>query len=166
MVPCEDEGAKTIVVDSYRLGRELVKFVERVIERGMTTTAADGVGGALATREPAGLHGASGSAEAVGSTCFGEAKVEHIEIRLVNIEAPVRRSDAIQSFVVQETPIVQIYADDGSEGRAMLSRSERVGSAIVEMISSVSRAGNPWEGPGKRHPKKSGSTFNVIPTQP
>ena len=47
----------------------------------------------------------------------------------------MRRSDAIQSFVVQETPIVRIYADDGSEGTGYAFTIGTGGSAIVEMIS-------------------------------
>ena len=45
-----------------------------------------------------------------------DSAIERIELLLVDLPPPVPRSDAIQSFVVQETPTVRITCADGSEG--------------------------------------------------
>ena len=44
------------------------------------------------------------------------AKIERVELRLVDIPPKVVRTDAIQSFVSQETPIVSITDSDGAVG--------------------------------------------------
>ena len=44
------------------------------------------------------------------------ALIERIELQLVNLEPPVVRTDAIQSFERQETPIVRITDADGAVG--------------------------------------------------
>lgn len=44
------------------------------------------------------------------------ALIERIELQLVNLEPPVVRTDAIQSFECQETPIVRITDADGAVG--------------------------------------------------
>lgn len=44
------------------------------------------------------------------------AKIVHIELFMVDLLPKVRREDAIQSFVSQETPIVRIRDADGVEG--------------------------------------------------
>ena len=44
------------------------------------------------------------------------AKIERVEVLMVDLEPKVKRTDAIQSFVSQETPIVRIFADDGAIG--------------------------------------------------
>ena len=44
------------------------------------------------------------------------ARIERIELRLVDILPKVKRTDAIQSFVSQETPIVTITDSDGAVG--------------------------------------------------
>jgi L-alanine-DL-glutamate epimerase-like enolase superfamily enzyme len=44
------------------------------------------------------------------------AKIERIEILMVCLEPHVIRTDAIQSFVIQETPIVRITDSDGAIG--------------------------------------------------
>ncbi|PYG34528.1 mandelate racemase/muconate lactonizing enzyme family protein [Pelagimonas varians] len=42
--------------------------------------------------------------------------ITHIELRMVDLAPKVKRTDAIQSFVSQETPIVTIYDSDGASG--------------------------------------------------
>ncbi|MEO8137771.1 MAG: mandelate racemase/muconate lactonizing enzyme family protein, partial [Betaproteobacteria bacterium] len=42
--------------------------------------------------------------------------ISRIEIIQVDLTPKVRRTDAIQSFVSQETPLVRIFCDDGAEG--------------------------------------------------
>jgi L-alanine-DL-glutamate epimerase-like enolase superfamily enzyme len=44
------------------------------------------------------------------------ATIRHVEILQVDLAPKVVRTDAIQSFVMQETPIVRIRCDDGVEG--------------------------------------------------
>jgi len=44
------------------------------------------------------------------------AAIGRIEILQVDLSPKVRRTDAIQAFVTQETPIVRIRCDDGARG--------------------------------------------------
>ncbi|WP_299934946.1 mandelate racemase/muconate lactonizing enzyme family protein [uncultured Pelagimonas sp.] len=44
------------------------------------------------------------------------ATITHIELRMVDLAPKVKRTDAIQSFVSQETPIVTVYDSDGASG--------------------------------------------------
>jgi len=43
------------------------------------------------------------------------AKIEKVELRMVDLVPKVKRTDAIQSFVSQETPIVTITDADGMQ---------------------------------------------------
>ena len=43
-------------------------------------------------------------------------KIVQVEFRMVNLEPRVKRVDAIQSFLSQETPIVRITDADGAVG--------------------------------------------------
>ena len=52
------------------------------------------------------------------------AEIERIELALVELKPKVKRTDAIQSFVAQETPIVRIFDRDGAlAGRASFDNS-------------------------------------------
>ena len=42
--------------------------------------------------------------------------IDRVEIFKVDLAAMVPRSDAIQSFVTQETPFARVYCSDGSVG--------------------------------------------------
>ena len=44
------------------------------------------------------------------------ARIVRIEALMVDLKPKVKRTDAIQSFVSQETPIVRIYDADGAIG--------------------------------------------------
>ena len=44
------------------------------------------------------------------------AKVDRVEVLMVDLQPKVKRTDAIQAFVSQETPIVRIFSDDGVVG--------------------------------------------------
>ena len=44
------------------------------------------------------------------------ARITHVEIRMVDLVPMVKRTDAIQSFVSQETPFVRITDADGAVG--------------------------------------------------
>lgn len=44
------------------------------------------------------------------------AAIERVEIRMVDLKPKVKRVDAMESFVSQETPIVPITDADGAAG--------------------------------------------------
>ena len=62
------------------------------------------------------------------------AKIERVEIRLVNLEPKVRRTDAIQAFVSQETPIVRIFDSDGAVGSGYTYTIGTGGSSIIALL--------------------------------
>ena len=49
------------------------------------------------------------------------AKIVRVEALMVDLKPKVKRTDAIQSFVSQETPIVRIHDADGAIGNNLLS---------------------------------------------
>src|SRR5512134_209694 len=61
-------------------------------------------------------------------------KITSIEILQVNLPPPVPRSDAIQSFVTQETPIVRLRMDDGSGGTGYSYTIGTGGSSVVALL--------------------------------
>jgi len=61
-------------------------------------------------------------------------KITRIEICQVDLEPKVKRTDAIQAFVKQETPIVRIFADDGAEGAGYAYTIGNAGSSVVAFI--------------------------------
>ncbi len=62
------------------------------------------------------------------------SKIERVEVRQADLKPPVVRTDAIQSFVKQETPIVRIFADDDAIGTGYSYTIGTGGSAVVAMI--------------------------------
>ncbi|MGB0505652.1 MAG: mandelate racemase/muconate lactonizing enzyme family protein [Pikeienuella sp.] len=62
------------------------------------------------------------------------AKIERIEIFMVDLKPKVRRSDAIQSFDSQETPIVRITDADGAVGVGYSYTIGTGGSAIIALL--------------------------------
>jgi len=62
------------------------------------------------------------------------AKIRSIEILQVDLPPKVPRSDAIQSFVTQETPIVRIVCDDGEEGVGYTYTIGTGGSSVVALL--------------------------------
>ncbi len=63
------------------------------------------------------------------------AKIERVEILMVDLTPKVKRTDAIQAFVSQETPIVRIFADDGAVGTGYTYTIGTGGHAIAELLS-------------------------------
>ncbi len=63
------------------------------------------------------------------------AKIERVEILMVDLKPKVKRTDAIQAFVSQETPIVRVFADDGLVGTGYTYTIGTGGHAVVELIS-------------------------------
>ena len=62
------------------------------------------------------------------------SKIERIEVMQVDLIPKVVRTDAIQAFTKQETPIVRITTDDGIVGTGYAYTVGTGGSAIVAMI--------------------------------
>jgi len=62
------------------------------------------------------------------------AKIERIEIQMVDLKPRVKRVDAIQAFVSQETPIVRIFDTDGAVGTGYSYTIGSGGPSIVELI--------------------------------
>jgi L-alanine-DL-glutamate epimerase-like enolase superfamily enzyme len=60
--------------------------------------------------------------------------IRAVEILQVDLAPKVLRTDAIQSFVSQETPIVRIRCDDGSEGAGYTYTIGTGGSSVVALL--------------------------------
>jgi L-alanine-DL-glutamate epimerase-like enolase superfamily enzyme len=63
------------------------------------------------------------------------AKIERVEIWMVDLKPKVKRFDAIQSFVSQETPIARIFDTDGAVGTGYSYTIGSGGPSIVELIA-------------------------------
>jgi L-alanine-DL-glutamate epimerase-like enolase superfamily enzyme len=61
-------------------------------------------------------------------------KIARIEITQVDLTPKVKRTDAIQSFVRQETPFVKIVCDDGAEGVGYTYTIGTGGSSVVALL--------------------------------
>jgi len=61
-------------------------------------------------------------------------RIASVEILRVDLPPPVPRSDAIQSFVTQETPIVRLRMDDGSGGTGYSYTIGTGGSSVVALL--------------------------------
>ena len=61
-------------------------------------------------------------------------RIGTIEILQVDLPPPVPRSDAIQSFVTQETPIVRVRMDDGSSGTGYSYTIGTGGSSVAALL--------------------------------
>ena len=62
------------------------------------------------------------------------AKITRIEALMVDLKPKVRRTDAIQSFVSQETPIVRIFDADGGVGTGYSYTIGTGGPSVMELI--------------------------------
>ena len=61
-------------------------------------------------------------------------RIVRIEITQVDLSPKVKRTDAIQSFVTQETPMVRIICDDGAEGTGYTYTIGTGGSSVVALL--------------------------------
>lgn len=61
-------------------------------------------------------------------------RITQVELWQVNLAPPVPRSDAIQSFVVQETPMVRVTCDDGSQGTGYSYTIGTGGSSVMALL--------------------------------
>src|SRR5260370_34053733 len=57
-----------------------------------------------------------------------------VDIRQVDLQPKVKRTDAIQSFVVQETVLVTLHCSDGSVGTGYTYTIGTGGSSIVALL--------------------------------
>ena len=62
-------------------------------------------------------------------------RIQSVEILQVDLPPPVVRTDAIQAFVTQETPIVRIGCDDGTEGIGYTYTIGTGGSSVVALLA-------------------------------
>ena len=63
------------------------------------------------------------------------ARIEKIELRMVDLKPKVRRTDAIQSFVSQETPIITITDSDGAVGTGYSYTIGTGGSSVMRLLA-------------------------------
>jgi L-alanine-DL-glutamate epimerase-like enolase superfamily enzyme len=63
------------------------------------------------------------------------AKIEKVELRMIDLVPKVKRTDAIQSFVSQETPIVTITDADGAVGTGYSYTIGTGGSSVMRLLS-------------------------------
>jgi L-alanine-DL-glutamate epimerase-like enolase superfamily enzyme len=63
------------------------------------------------------------------------AKIERVEILMVDLVPKVKRVDAIQSFVSQETPFVRITDADGAVGTGYSYTIGTGGHSVVELLA-------------------------------
>lgn len=61
-------------------------------------------------------------------------KIVSVDLLRVDLPPPVPRSDAIQSFVTQETPILRLRCDDGSEGIGYSYTIGSGGSSVLALL--------------------------------
>lgn len=62
------------------------------------------------------------------------ARIEKIELRMVDLVPKVKRTDAIQSFISQETPIVVITDADGATGLGYSYTIGTGGSSVMRLL--------------------------------
>src|SRR5689334_1460985 len=63
-----------------------------------------------------------------------DSKIDRIEIFQVDLAPKVVRTDAIQSFVKQETPIVRIRCNDGAQGIGYTYTIGTGGSSVMALL--------------------------------
>jgi L-alanine-DL-glutamate epimerase-like enolase superfamily enzyme len=63
------------------------------------------------------------------------ARIERVELRLIDIPPKVKRTDAIQSFVSQETPIVTVTDSDGAAGTGYSYTIGTGASSVMRLLS-------------------------------
>ena len=64
------------------------------------------------------------------------SKIVRVEITMVDLKPKVKRVDAIQSFVSQETPIVVIYDSDGATGTGYCYTIGTGGLSVIALLKN------------------------------
>lgn len=62
------------------------------------------------------------------------SRIDRIEIFQVDLKPHVPRSDAIQTFSLQETPMMRVFCDDGGSGTGYSYTIGNGGSAVVALL--------------------------------
>jgi len=65
------------------------------------------------------------------------AKIERVEILMVDLVPKVKRTDAIQSFVSQETPILRVTDADGAVGTGYSYTIGTGGKAVISLLKET-----------------------------
>jgi L-alanine-DL-glutamate epimerase-like enolase superfamily enzyme len=68
----------------------------------------------------------------IGRQCM--ARITRVEALMVDLKPKVKRTDAIQSFISQETPIIRVYDSDGAVGTGYSYTIGTGGPSIMELI--------------------------------
>ena len=63
------------------------------------------------------------------------ARIERVELNMVDLRPKVERTDAIQSFVSQETPLVTITDSDGASGTGYSYTIGTGGSSVMRLLA-------------------------------
>ncbi|MDH6266242.1 L-alanine-DL-glutamate epimerase-like enolase superfamily enzyme [Rhizobium sp. SG_E_25_P2] len=63
------------------------------------------------------------------------AKIEKVELLMVDLAPKVKRTDAIQSFVSQETPVVIVTDSDGATGAGYSYTIGTGGSSVMRLLA-------------------------------
>jgi L-alanine-DL-glutamate epimerase-like enolase superfamily enzyme len=63
------------------------------------------------------------------------AAIERVELSFVVLEPKVKRTDAIQSFVAQETPLVRVFDRDGAIGTGYTYTIGTGGSSVMRLLA-------------------------------
>lgn len=63
------------------------------------------------------------------------ARIEHVQLSMVDLAPKVKRTDAIQSFVSQETPMVTITDSDGAIGTGYSYTIGTGGSSVMRLLA-------------------------------
>ncbi|TYC60989.1 mandelate racemase/muconate lactonizing enzyme family protein [Rhodobacterales bacterium] len=63
------------------------------------------------------------------------ARIEKVDLRMVDLVPRVRRTDAIQSFISQETPLVTITDSDGATGTGYSYTIGTGGSSVMRLLA-------------------------------
>ena len=91
-----------------------------------------------AARQPDAAHLRAGDLAVAAAPCSTSermaASIERVEILQVDLPPKVVRTDAIQAFVTQETPIVRITCDDGAQGVGYTYTIGTGGSSVVALL--------------------------------
>ena len=65
------------------------------------------------------------------------SKITRIELAMIDLVPPVKRVDAIQSFVSQETPLVTIHDDEGNCGTGYSYTIGTGGHAVMALLEKT-----------------------------
>ena len=65
------------------------------------------------------------------------ATIEHVELCMVDLQPKVRRTDAIQSFVSQQTPLVRVTDSDGAVGVGYSYTIGQGGPAVMSLLADT-----------------------------